>query len=100
MALLRFATSSPRGRASAPKSMLARRAGMPVRFLAAAGSRDDRRAVLSCVAGIWTMRVDLAATTTTMPMLTAQQGEWRERGGQEGVTGWATCSSFLSRMYG
>jgi hypothetical protein len=103
VALLRFATSSQRGRASAPRSILARRAEMPVRFLAAAGSRDGQRAVLSCVAGIWTMTVDLAATTTTMLMLTAQQGEWRERGalgGQEGVTEWATCSSFLSRMYG
>jgi len=99
---LRFATSSPRRRASAPESMLARRAAeMPVRFLAAVGSRDGLRAVLSCVAGIWTMKVDLAATMMTM--LRAQQREsqeWGEQGGQEEVMEWATCSSYPSRMYG
>lgn len=51
------------------------------------------------------MRVDLGAMTM---MSTAQQWGWRERGqeeleelgGQEGVMEWATCSSYLSRMYG
>lgn len=83
--------------------MSARRAGMPVRFLAAAGSRDGPRAVPSGVAGIWTMRVDLVAPTMTMTILTVQQGEWRERGGlggQEGVAEWVTCSSYLNQMYG
>jgi hypothetical protein len=51
---------------------------LPVRFLAAAGSRDGRRVVLSCVAGIWTMRVDLAVVaagkmTMTVVLLTAQE---------------------------
>jgi hypothetical protein len=49
------------------------------------------------------MRVDLVAPTMTMTILTVQQGEWRERGGlggQEGVTEWVMCSSYLSRMYG
>jgi len=103
---LRFATSSPRERASASKSTLARRVqttvGVPVRFLAAAGLQDCRRVVQSCEAGIWTTRVDLAATMTmTLLTLTSRQGEWRGRVGQEGVTERATCSSYLlSRVYG
>ena len=43
---------------------------LPVRFLAAARSRDGLRAVPSCVAEIWTMKVDLAAAAVAKMTMT------------------------------